>query len=179
MQIQSREEIDRFDAQPAKARVASPPDIFRRTIHAPDSVGTDTEAELGRDDDAVARSLAQESSQQFLFIRWSIGGGHTHASKSQHGNLRSILPNFRCSMFPPAVGSFLRCSALEEPYDGKSEGTDFSVSCSIDAKLVVQACSGAPMPVERGRVERAMFCRHRRLSGRSRGRPAPRAVLRA
>src|SRR6267142_5999943 len=55
-------EIDRFDAQPTKARVARTADILGRTIHAPDSVGTDTEAKLSRDDDAVARNLTQKTS---------------------------------------------------------------------------------------------------------------------
>src|SRR6266850_3462788 len=55
-------EIDRFDAQPMKARVARTADILGRTIHAPGSVGADTEAKLRRHDDAIARNFPQEAS---------------------------------------------------------------------------------------------------------------------
>ena len=116
-------EIDRVDAQPLKARVAGAADIFRRAIDAADSAGTDPEAKLGRNHDALARHLAQESpkqflilvgavhfgriqevaaklkipakdSKRFLIIPRSISKGHSHASKSQGGNLRSIFSQF-------------------------------------------------------------------------------------
>src|ERR1700682_1414247 len=68
-------EINRFYAQPMKTRVACTANILGRTIDAPDSVGTDTEAKLGRDDDAIARNLAQETSKQFLVLVRTVDFG--------------------------------------------------------------------------------------------------------
>jgi hypothetical protein len=63
-------EIDRFDAQPTKAPVARAADILGRAIDAFYSFGTDAEAKFGCDDYAIARDLAQETSNQFLvFVR--------------------------------------------------------------------------------------------------------------
>src|SRR5713226_7790354 len=104
-------EIDRFNAQSLKACVASTADILGRTINAADSVGTDAEAKLGGDDDAVARHFAQETAEQllvlvwtvdfggikevaaelqisakhlegFFFVGWSVGVGHSHAAEA-------------------------------------------------------------------------------------------------
>src|SRR4029077_11084852 len=68
-------EIDRFDAQPMKAPVARTADILGRAIDASNTAGTDTEAKFGRDDDAVARNLAQETSQQFLVLVRTVDFG--------------------------------------------------------------------------------------------------------
>jgi len=68
-------EIDRFNGQPLKARVARTANIRGRTIDATDSVGTDTKAKLGSDDDAISRNLAQETSKQFLVLVWTVGFG--------------------------------------------------------------------------------------------------------
>src|ERR1700740_1710282 len=54
-------EVNRFDAQALKARVASAANIRGRTIEAADSVRTETEAKLGGDDDAIARDVPQKT----------------------------------------------------------------------------------------------------------------------
>ncbi len=76
-------EIDRFDAQPTKARIARTPDIFGRAIDAPDPVGADTKAKLSRDDDAVARNLAQETSKQFLVFVRTVNFGRVQEVASE------------------------------------------------------------------------------------------------
>ena len=68
-------EIDRFDAQPLKARVARTADVLGRTVDAPESAGTDPKAKLGRDDDAIVRNLAQETSKQFLVLVRTVDFG--------------------------------------------------------------------------------------------------------
>ena len=105
------EEIDRFDAKPFKAAVASAPDIFRRTVDAPDATGIEPEPEFCGNHHTVARHFSQKSAQQlfigvgpvdlggvkkiaaelqitvknterFPFISGSVSKGHAHAPKS-------------------------------------------------------------------------------------------------
>src|SRR5712675_2808099 len=56
-------EIDRFDAQALKARVARAANVLGRTIDTANSVGTDAETKFGGDDYGVARYLAQEMAE--------------------------------------------------------------------------------------------------------------------
>src|SRR5712672_1679250 len=65
-------EIDRFNAQALKARVARAANVLGGTIDAADSIGTDAEAKLGGHDDAVARYIAQETAEQFLVLVWAV-----------------------------------------------------------------------------------------------------------
>src|SRR5271165_4493943 len=112
-------EIDGLDAQALKAGVAGAAHIFRRAVSAANSIGTDAEAELGGHDQAISRNFAQEAPKQFLIlvravgfgrvqeissklqipvqnskrfrlIRRSVGKGHSHATETKRGNLRSI-----------------------------------------------------------------------------------------
>src|SRR5258708_30935902 len=56
-------EIDGFDAQALKARVARAANVLGRTVDTADSVGTDAETKFGGDDHSVARYLAQETAE--------------------------------------------------------------------------------------------------------------------
>src|SRR5437870_1764912 len=76
-------QIDRFDAQPAKARVASTEDIPWRAVHASDAVRIEAEAKLSCDDDTLARDLAQETPDQFLVFVRAVDRSEEHTSELQ------------------------------------------------------------------------------------------------
>src|SRR5207302_11458590 len=61
-------QIDRFDAHPANARVASTADTPWRAIHASDAVRIEAEAKLSRYQYVLARNLMQEMPEQFLYL---------------------------------------------------------------------------------------------------------------
>src|SRR2546429_10021584 len=83
-------QIDRFDAQPAKARVASTEDIPWRAVHASDAVRIEAEAKLSCDDDTLARDLAQETPEQFLvFVRAVDFGRIQEVAAKLHISARS------------------------------------------------------------------------------------------
>src|SRR5262245_49950334 len=69
-------EVDGFHAKTPQTAFNGAADVAGRAIRAaPRAVGIDSKTELGGDDDAVARDLAEEPADEFLVGPWSVDFG--------------------------------------------------------------------------------------------------------